>query len=411
MTESGTMSESTSIVIVGGGHAAAQLCAGLLAAGRAIGVHLVCEETELPYQRPPLSKAFLKQPQEALQHHRPESWFADAGITVHRADPAVAIDRLGKSVRLRSGKQLRYDRLVLATGARARRLPHLPDGLQNVAVLRSAADAVRLRELLAHVGHLTVVGGGFIGLEVAASALALGRRVDVLESAPRLLMRSVSLEVGDHVLQTHRANGMVVRVGVAVGAFRIGADRLQTLTVDGVETPVDLLVLGIGAVPEHALASAAGLQCDNGIVVDEFMQTSDPAILAIGDCTNFPEPTTAHRLRLESVQNANDQAKVAAATLCGAPQPYRAVPWFWSEQGSLRLQMAGLGSHDATRFRRKGSSDGSFSILHYVAGRLASVESVNAPLDHMAARKLLETRRNVAPEIACDSSMPLKAHV
>ena len=411
MTESGTMSESMSIVIVGGGHAAAQLCAGLLAAGRAAGVHLACEEPELPYQRPPLSKAFLKQPQEALQYHRPESWFADAGITVHLADPAVAIDRVERSVRLRSGKHLCYDRLVLATGARARRLSHLPDGLQNVAVLRSAADAVRLRELLADAGHLTVVGGGFIGLEVAASALALGRRVDVLESAPRLLMRSVSPEVADHVLQTHRANGMVVRVGVAVGGFRIGADRLETLTVDGVETPADLLVLGIGAVPEHALASAAGLQCDNGIVVDEFMQTSDPAILAIGDCTNFPEPTTAHRLRLESVQNANDQAKVAAATLCGAPQPYRAVPWFWSEQGSLRLQMAGLGSHDATRFRRKGSSDASFSVLHYVAGRLASVESVNAPLDHMAARKLLETRRNVAPEIACDSSMPLKAHV
>jgi len=411
MSEADFGADTAPIVIVGGGHAAAQVCAGLVTAGRGAGVHLVCEEPELPYQRPPLSKAFLKQPQEALQHHRPESWFADAGITVHLADPAVAIDRVERSVRLQSGKHLCYDRLVLATGARGRRLSHLPDGLQNVVVLRSAADAVRLRELLAHEGHLTVVGGGFIGLEVAASALALGRTVDVLESAPRLLMRSVSPEVADHVLQTHRANGMVVRVGVAVGGFRIGADRLETLTVDGVETPVDLLVLGIGAVPEHALASAAGLQCDNGIVVDEFMQTSDPAVLAIGDCTNFPEPTTGHRLRLESVQNANDQAKAAVATLCAAPQPYRAVPWFWSEQGSLRLQMAGLGSHDATRFRRKGSSDASFSVLHYVAGRLASVESVNAPLDHMAARKLLETGRNVAPEIACESSVPLKAHV
>ena len=405
------MSGSASIVIVGGGHAAAQLCAGLLAAGRAAGVHLVCEEPELPYQRPPLSKAFLKQPQEALQHHRHESWFADAGITVHLADPAVAIDRIGRSVRLRSGRHLRYERLVLATGARGRRLPHLPDGLQNVAVLRSAADASRLRELLGRFDHLTVVGGGFIGLEVAASALALGKRVDVLESAPRLLMRSVSPEVADHVLQTHRGKGMVVRVGVAVGGFGTGVDRLETLTVDGVETPVDLLVVGIGAVPEHDLASAAGLQCDNGTVVDEYMQSSDPAILAIGDCTNFPEPTTGHRLRLESVQNANDQAKAAVATLCGAPQPYRAVPWFWSEQGSLRLQMVGLASQHATRFRRKGSSEASFSMLHYVAGRLACVESVNAPLDHMAARKLLETGRSVVPEIACDPSVALKAHL
>jgi 3-phenylpropionate/trans-cinnamate dioxygenase ferredoxin reductase subunit len=405
------MTDSASIVIVGGGHAAAQLCAGLLAAGRASGVHLVCEEPELPYQRPPLSKAFLKQPQEVLQHHRPESWFVDAGITVHLTDPAIAIDRADNSVRLQSGTQLRYERLVLATGARARRLPHLPDGLQNVAVLRSAADAIHLRELLANVGQLTVVGGGFIGLEVAASALALGRRVDVLESAPRLLLRSVSPEVADHVLQTHRANGMVIRVGVAVGGFRIDADRLERLTVDGVETSVDLLVLGIGAVPEHDLASAAGLQCDNGIVVDEYMQSSDPAILAIGDCTNFPEPTTGHRRRLESVQNASDQAKVAVATLCGTLQPYRAVPWFWSEQGSLRLQMAGVAAQHATRFRRKGSSDGSFSVLHYVAGRLACVESVNAPLDHMAARKLLESGRSIAPGVACDSSVPLKAHV
>ena len=400
-----------SIVIVGGGHAAAQLCAGLAAAGRAAGVQLVCEEPELPYQRPPLSKAFLKQPEEALQYHRAASWFAEAGITVHLADPAVAIDRPAQSVRLRSGKQLRYDRLVLATGSRARRLPHLTEGLRNVAVLRSAADAIGLRGHLARASHLTVVGGGFIGLEVAASALALGLRVDVLESAPRLMLRSVSPEVADHVLRTHRALGKKIRIGVAVGGYETGGGRLETLTADGVETPVDLLVLGIGAVPEHGLASDAGLQCDNGIVVDTHMQSSDPAILAIGDCTSFPEPTTGRRLRLESVQNANDQAKAAVATLCGTPQSYGAVPWFWSEQGSLRLQMAGLAPADASRFCRRGSSEASFSMLHYLGGRLACVESVNAPLDHMAGRKLLEAGRTVPPDIACDLSVPLKAHL
>jgi 3-phenylpropionate/trans-cinnamate dioxygenase ferredoxin reductase component len=405
------VSDPGPIVIIGGGHAGAQLCIGLASAGHGARVHLVCEEPELPYQRPPLSKSFLKNPQEDLQSHRGRSWFDDAGITVHLADPAVSIDRSERRVQLRSGNQIRYERLVLATGTRARRLPHLSSELANVVVLRSAEDAARLRQLLAHVEHLTVVGGGFIGLEIAASASALGIPVTVLESAPRLLMRSVSALVADHVLQTHRANGINLRLGVAVGGLHVADGRLVALSVDGVDTPVDLLVLGIGAVPEHALASDAGLDCDNGIVVDEHMQSSDPAILAIGDCTSFPEPTTGHRLRLESVQNANDQARAALATLSGDPRPYRAVPWFWSEQGSLRLQMAGLAPRQADLFRRDGSSAGSFTVLHYLNARLACVESVNAPVDHMVARKLLEAGRTLAPEVACDPAVPLKVHL
>jgi 3-phenylpropionate/trans-cinnamate dioxygenase ferredoxin reductase subunit len=174
---------------------------------------------------------------------------------------------------------------------------------------------------------------------------------------------------------------------------------------------VDTLVLGIGAVAEHALASDAGLECENGVVVDEHMRTSDSAILAIGDCAVFPEPTTGRRLRLESVQNANDHAKAALATLIGNPQPYRALPWFWSEQGSLRLQMAGLMPHDSARHRRPGASAGSFSILHYVGEQLKCVESVNAPLDHVSARRLLEGGRTVEPALACDPTLPLKQHV
>jgi 3-phenylpropionate/trans-cinnamate dioxygenase ferredoxin reductase subunit len=406
------------IVIVGGGHAAANLCAGLAAAGSGARVHLVCEEPELPYQRPPLSKAFLKNPAEGLQWHRAEPWFAEAGITLHRADPAVAIDRAGRVVRLQSGTALPYARLVLATGTRARRLPHLPDppgGLANVAVLRSAADAQRLRTLFETAQRLTVLGGGFIGLEVAATARALGKDVTVFESAPRLLMRSVSPELAEHVLQTHRGSGIDLRLGVAVGGFEIDGGRLAALHVDGARQPVELLVLGIGAAPEHTLASACGLACDNGIVVDECMRTSDPAILAIGDCTSFPEwnagGPTGRRLRLESVQNANDQARTALATLAGREEPYRALPWFWSEQGALRLQMAGLMPADGARHRRPGATPTSFSILHYAGERLACVESVNAPLDHMAARKLLEAGRPLEPAVACDPAVPLKAHL
>ncbi len=403
-------SGAESIVIVGGGHAAAQLCGGLAAAGQGGRVHLVCEEAEPPYHRPPLSKAYLKHPQEALQLHREASAYADAGITLQRGDPAVAIDRVRRRVSLQSGQALEYGQLVLATGARPRQLPHLHDNLVNVAALRSASNAQRLRDLLAAAGRVTVLGGGFIGLEIAAVARGLGKSVTVIESAPRLLLRSVSPEMAEHVLQTHRNAGIEIRLGVAVGEFEVVEDRLKCLQVDGVPEAVDLLVLGIGAVPETQLAQAVGLRCENGIVVDEHMRTSDPAIFAIGDCTSFPEPTTGRRLRLESVQNANDQARAALATLLGHPQPYRALPWFWSEQGSLRLQMAGLLPPQAVAHRRPGTVPTSFSLLHYVGERLACVESVNAPLDHLSARKLIESGRSPDPALACDPSVALKSH-
>jgi len=277
------MADQDSIVIVGGGHAGAQLCGALAAAGRAREVHLVCDDAELPYHRPPLSKAFLKDAATRLQWHRPENWYRDAGITVHRANPALKIDRTRRLVHLSSGDALPYNTLVLATGARARRLPHLPESLSNVAVVRTAADAIRMRDLLNACHGVSVVGGGFIGLEIAATARALGKGVQVLESAPRLLMRGVSPQLSEHVLRTHCDHGIDVRVGVAVGGFEVAGDRLTKLAVDGVPQDVELVVLGIGAVPDHDLASAAGLHCDNGIVVDEHMRTSDPAIFAIGD--------------------------------------------------------------------------------------------------------------------------------
>lgn len=400
--------DNGAIVIVGGGHAAAQLCAGLATEGLGARTHLVCEEPVLPYQRPPLSKAFLKTMEEAVQSHRAEAWYAEAGITLHQADPGAAIDRTRRVLTLRSGREIAYARLVLATGTRARRLPHLDEALDNVFALRSAADAQRLRAALHVAQRLTVLGGGFIGLEIAATARGLGKPVTVLESAPRLLLRSVSPELAEHVLQTHRSSGIEVRLGVAVGGFEIEGRRLEALTVDGQREAVELLVLGIGAVPEHSLASAAGLTCDNGIVVDACMRSSDPLILAVGDCTSFPESTSGRRLRLESVQNANDQARTALATLLGREEPHRALPWFWSEQGGMRLQMAGLMPPEGTRHRRPGATAASFSLLHYSGEKLVCVESVNAPLDHMAARKLLETGASPPLSVACDPAVALK---
>ena len=406
------MSETGPIVIIGGGHAAAQLCAGLVDAGQGALVHLVMEETELPYQRPPLSKAFLKSPQEGLQTLRAEAWFTAGGITLHRRDAALAVDRTRRSVRLRSGAELPYAQLVLATGARVRSvLGFAHEHLANVAALRSAADAQRLRDPLHAAGHVTVLGGGFIGLEIAATARVLGKTVTVLEAAPRLLMRSVSPELAEHALQTHRAAGIDIRLGVAVGEFELQGDCVAGLKVNGARESVELLVLGIGAVPEYALASAAGLRCGNGIEVDACMRTSDPQILAVGDCASFPDARSGQRLRLESVQNANDQARTAVATLLGRDEPHAALPWFWSEQGSLRLQMAGLMPAEGQRFRRDGATPASFSILHYVGTQLVCVESANAPLDHMAARKLLEAGKSPDAALACDASVPLKSLV
>ena len=405
------MTDTRAIVIIGGGHAGAQLCAGLAAAGLGRQVHLVCAEPEMPYQRPPLSKSFLKNPAEPVQAHRSDAWFAEAGITVHRGDAAVALDRAAQRVQLRGGLQLAYQSLVLATGTRARRLAELPPSLANVALLRTAADAARLRGALQAASHLSVLGGGFIGLEVAATARLLGKTVTVLESAPRLLMRSVSPELAEHVLQTHRASGIDLRLGVRSGGFEIADSRLVALSVDGRREAVELLVLGIGAEAETTLAEQAGLACDNGIVVDAFMRTSDAAILAIGDCTRFPDPAGAAALRLESVQNANDQARTALATLLGQPQAHAALPWFWSEQGSLRLQMAGLMPAAGVRHRRPGPTPDKFSLLHYAGDRLACVESVNAPADHLAARKLLEGGKSPPPALACDPAVPLKSWI
>jgi len=235
----------------------------------------------------------------------------------------------------------------------------------------------------------------------------------VLESAPRLLGRAVSPELSAYVLATHRAAGMDIRVGVKTDVLQVDGNHLTAIEIDGQPQPIDLLLLGIGAVPEIALAQAAGLECADGVVVDAFMQTSDEAILAIGDCTRFPDQRSDTPLRLESVQNANDQARTAVATLTGSPRPHDVVPWFWSDQGGLRLQMAGLvpapGTSGALMVRRPGANAASFSLLHYVGAQLRCVESVNAPVDHMMSRKLLEAGRSPEPAVAADPAVPLKS--
>jgi 3-phenylpropionate/trans-cinnamate dioxygenase ferredoxin reductase subunit len=396
------------IVIVGGGHAAAQLCSVLAQAGQGHRVHVICEEAVHPYHRPPLSKSYLKSELEGLQLHRDAAWYADAGISIHLADAAVSVDRTSRKVTLASGRELSYANLVLATGTRARSLPALDGGLSNVATLRTAADAASMRERLKPdvSGELAVIGGGFIGLEVASTARQLGWSVRVFEAAPRLLARAVSNELSAHVVEHHRQMGIDIVLGATVGNFETDGGRLVTLHVNGELYSVDTLLLGIGAVPEVMLAREAGLELDNGVRVDGAMRTSDPAILAIGDCSSFEY--RGKRIRLESVQNAIDQAKTAAATLLSKPADYKPTPLFWSDQGGVKLQMVGLWREGLLAVRRQGATPGSFSLFHYDQHELVCVESVNAPVDHMWSRKLLDRGVSPLPSQATDSGFTLK---
>jgi 3-phenylpropionate/trans-cinnamate dioxygenase ferredoxin reductase subunit len=396
-----------SIVIVGAGHAAMALCASLAEAGQGSRVILVSDEHELPYQRPPLSKAFLKNADVAAQVLRDAAWLAAAGIELILGEAAWSIDREARTVTLRSGRSLAYGQLVLATGTRARRMPGWPEAA-NVHVLRSAEDARALRDGLAASSSVTILGGGFIGLEVAATCAALGKPVTVLEAGPRLMGRAVSEALSAHALQVHRANGVQVQLQATVGEPEFSQARLLRLAGQNGVHDVDVLLLAIGAEPNAELAEAAGLDCDKGIVVDAQMRTSDPQILALGDCAQFPLGQT--RLRLESIQNAQDQARVAASSLLGGSASYQPVPWFWSEQGGMRLQMVGLlGAGPAETFRREGAQPGAFSLFHYQQGLLRCVESVNAPADYMMARKLLEAGASPPGPQVADPGQPLRA--
>ncbi|MFI5014217.1 MAG: NAD(P)/FAD-dependent oxidoreductase [Hyphomicrobiales bacterium] len=402
------------IVIVGAGQAGFQLAASLREEGFAGSVTLIGDEPDLPYQRPPLSKAYLKgEVDESKLHFRTEAFFALHRLALRRGERVESLDRPRQRVSLASGETLAYDHLVLATGARNRTLDIPGAGLDGVVQLRSRADADALRQRLGAARKLAIVGAGFIGLECAAVARAKGVAVTVVESAWRPMPRALSVETSQAFHRLHAQQGAELIYGDTVSAFLGEAGRVtRVATAGGQSFAADLALVGIGVLPNVELAADAGLVTANGIVVDEALLTEDPAISAIGDCANYRSSfADGAFVRLESVQNAVDQARCVASRLVGRPKPYASVPWFWSDQGKTRLQIAGLCiPHEQTVLRR-GAREGAFSVFCFRRGRLIGVESVNSPADHMAARRLLGGGPEISPEQVASPSFDLRAAV
>jgi 3-phenylpropionate/trans-cinnamate dioxygenase ferredoxin reductase subunit len=395
------MSDS-SVVIVGAGHAGVQVAASLREEGFVGAVTLLSAEPHLPYQRPPLSKAFLKGAMEADGLPlRAAQFYQDKGVDLVLGEEATYIDRSARCVELASGRRLAYGHLVLATGARQRPLVAPGIDLEGVLVLRDLTDARGLRERLGSARRIVVVGAGFIGLEIAATATSLGGEVTIVEVAPRPLGRAVSPATSDFFLEAHQAFGARILLGVGVVALHGQNGRVTEVELsDGAILPADLAIIGIGVLPEDGLARRSGLACDNGVVVNEHLETSDPLISAVGDCAIFPSPFVGFPVRLESVQNAVDQARCVARRIVGKPEPYAALPWFWSDQGDLKLQIVGL-SHGCDEWVVRGDPrTRAFSVFGFRGGELAAVETVNRPGDHMAARRIISAGLPISPEQA-----------
>jgi 3-phenylpropionate/trans-cinnamate dioxygenase ferredoxin reductase component len=396
------------VVIVGAGQAGFSMAIELRKLQFPGRISLLGQEPYAPYQRPPLSKSFLLgagSPESLLL--MPPQRLQEAKIDFVAGARVLAIDRSNSRVHLADGDAIHYDRLALATGGVNRHLPIPGAQGSNVVSLRTVDDAMRLRAHLAQGRRLVIVGGGFIGLEVAAMAVKAGLSVVVLEAQPRVLSRVTAPEVSAFFESAHRKAGADIRTNAQVAAL-IGEPVVrEVMLADGSTLPADLVLVGIGTRPDTRLAEDAGLDVQDGILVDAFARTSDPNIVAAGDCTQQLNALTQRRVRLESIQNANDQARTAAATLSGQARPNDAVPWFWSDQGELKFQAAGLSvGHDHTVLR--GNPDHcAFSLFYFRANRLVAVDSVNRPTDHLLARRWIAQGVSLDPQKLADESISL----
>jgi 3-phenylpropionate/trans-cinnamate dioxygenase ferredoxin reductase subunit len=393
------------VVVIGAGQAGAAVVAGLRAGGHAGSLTLVGEEPVPPYQRPPLSKKYLlgEMTRERL-FLRPESYYAEAGIALRTGTRVTGIDRAAQEVVIGTTR-LGYETLVLATGAVPRRLPAAIGGdLAGVHVVRTLADVDAMAPGFVPGARVLIVGGGYIGLEAAAVAASRGMAVVLIEAADRILKRVAARETSDYFRALHARHGVDIREGVGLerllGEGRVRGARLS----DGSEVAADLVIVGIGIVPDTALAEAAGLAIENGIAVDAQGRTSDPAIWAAGDCASFPY--RGGRLRLESVPNAIDMAECVAGNIMGRAVPYEPRPWFWSDQYDVKLQIAGLNAgFERVVTRAAGAA---FSVWYYAGAALRAVDAMNDPRAYMVGKRLIEAGRSADPALVADPDVDLK---
>ena len=403
------MLRMSGVVIVGAGHGAGQVAASLRQKKYSSPVTMIGEEAWLPYQRPPLSKKYLagEMPAERL-YFKPESFYDAQDVTTRLGTRVTAIDRETKHVVTDAGDSVPYDDLVLATGSRARTMDVPGIDLDGIHYLRGIDDVDRIRSGFAAGREITIVGAGYIGLEVAAVAATAGMKVTVVEMAERVMSRVVSVEISAFYQRVHRENGVDIRLGTTLDGFA-GEERVDSVLLgSGERLATDLVVVGIGIVPNVELAAACGLTVEDGIVVDDHCRTADPNIYAIGDCTVHPNALLGRQLRLESVHNALEQAKTAAANICGEDMSYAQIPWFWSDQYDLKLQIAGLAQGYDDVVLRGDPADDAFACLYLRDGRLIAIDAINRPKDFIQAKPLIASGAVIEPALLADTTRELK---
>jgi 3-phenylpropionate/trans-cinnamate dioxygenase ferredoxin reductase component len=378
------------VIILGAGQAGAQVAISLRQLGFAGDVVLLGDEPHPPYQRPPLSKGLLTGEMEVERTFiRQPAWYERHGIELCLGARAERIERDRRRLVMADGEQLSYDFLVLCTGTRARRLGLPGEHLKGVFYLRTLDESHAIRAAARPGAKAVIIGGGYIGLEAAAGMIKLGCSVTVLEALPRVMSRVVPEPVSDFFAAEHKRRGVRILTGTGVVSLQGGATVQQVLCTNRDSHDADLALIGVGAAPNDDIAQEAGLPTDNGVVVDDLGRTIDPHIFAAGDVTNHPSHLFARRIRLESVHNAQAQAKAVASAIAGKPAPYREVPWFWSDQYDLKLQIAGIASPDDEHLIRGDPATRAFSCLHLREGRLVAIDAINRPQDFLGGQKLI----------------------
>jgi 3-phenylpropionate/trans-cinnamate dioxygenase ferredoxin reductase subunit len=377
------------IVIVGAGHAAGQAAASLRQEGFEDEIIIVGDEAHIPYQRPPLSKAYLSGEQGIERVYlRPEKFYEDKNVTVKVNTSVTAIDTDARTVTTDAGEAIPYEKLLIATGGRVRKLSIPGSDLSGIHYLRTIADVDAIKEEFGEGKKLVIVGGGYIGLEVASVAVKYGLEVHVLEMEERILQRVTTPEMSAFYHRLHTGRGVHIHTSTMVSGFS-GEGHVSAVECGDQSFPADLVIVGIGIIPNTEVAEAAGIECDNGIVVDDHCRTSAADVYAAGDCTNHPNPLLDRRLRLESVPNAMEQARVAAANMTGGDKVYASIPWFWSDQYELKLQMVGFSSDGDTQVVRGDMDANEFAVFYLKDGKVVAADAVNSPKEFMICKQLI----------------------